>query len=160
MARKRIDELDLVCIAERQRVLMLVALAMIVGLVGQYLLSRSGNQTPALFWTVWGLQIVLAIIGTIAMARLYMALGENPLVAVVIGFLLLVPVIGLLILLAASSQSSTILKLAGARVGLFGVSKPEREKLYPGHCKGCGYPRESLEVLAPCPECGRVPIVW
>ncbi len=160
MARKRIDELDLVRIAERQRMLMFVVLAMILNSVISFTLARTGSPITGGIWLFWGFQVLLAVAGAIVLTRLYMALGENPAVAVVLGVLLVVPVLGLLILIGAGSQSSTILKLAGARVGLMGVSMTERDKLKPNHCKGCGYPRESLEALAPCPECGRTPIVW
>lgn len=160
MARKRIDELDLVHIADRQRTLLFIVLALILNSAISFGLARSGSTPPGGVWLYWGVQATLAVVGAIALTRLNIALGESIGVAVILGFLLVIPVLGMLILIAAGSQSNTILKLAGAKVGLFGVSSSEREKLKPGHCKGCGYPRESLESLAPCPECGRVPIVW
>ncbi len=160
MAFKRIDKLDLVQIADRQRTLLFVALGMLVANVVSITLFVTANQSSSTVLLGWIIQFALALVGVVALVRLSLAMSQSVIVALVSGLLLVLPAFGLLILLAYSNQASMVLNLAGARVGFLGVNASERDKIRPNHCRGCGYAREGIELLAPCPECGREPIIW
>ena len=74
-------------------------------------------------------------------------------------WVILTMLFSILALVLAISSAGTILRLAGAKPGFLGLSGAEIEKLREGNCRGCGYAREGLELLTPCPECRRVPVV-
>ncbi len=160
MATRRIDELDLVQIAIRQRHLIYVVLAMVCVNIASISLFYSGRNSPEFVVLGWVLLISLALVGMVTTVRLSLAMGTSVTVAVASVVILLLPVLGALVLLSFSNQATIILQLAGAKVGMMGVSPAERDKLRKGHCRGCGYNRVGLEVLAECPECGRTPVVW
>jgi succinate-acetate transporter protein len=103
--------------------------------------------------------VSLALIpwAVVAMVLSQIAYGSSP--STIVVFSIVAILVPLLAMIACVSQGSTILRLAGAKVGFVGVSKSEKAKITPGHCRGCGYDRAGLELLQECPECQRVPQV-
>jgi hypothetical protein len=99
--------------------------------------------------------LVVAVLIVVQTVRLAIASGRNPVIAVIAGLFMLVPLLGLVLVASADRRASNILKQNGARVGLLGVSGAEMLKLTQGYCHGCGYPLVGL-VAPVCPECGAV----
>ena len=91
--------------------------------------------------------------------RLMAAMRMSVLTRIVYVVLLFIPLVSFVVLLVISGQATSVLRAAGARVGLMGVPKDDYNRLRPGHCRGCGYDRSGLELLQACPECNRVPRV-
>lgn len=155
---KTIFDLDLVKIGRRQRQVFWCLLAMLLGIAGLVVgIVYSGGVPPTLEIGLNVIWFCLLIVGIVLVVRLQAALGSGVLglIAYAIGTILL----SFIMLLVVFSQASVVLRLAGAKVGLAGVSESELAKLRPGHCRGCGYSRDGLEMLQPCPECTRVPLV-
>ena len=158
MAQKSIFELDLVNIAKWHRRCSMLAALMILIWVFSILISVNSFSLPI------GINIVLGVFlyGGIAVSVVFIiglrrAMGSNILALILYGLIaLLFNVIALLII---ASNAGVILRLAGVKSGFLGVTPDSWDKLRPGHCRGCGYSRESLETLQPCPECTRVPQV-
>lgn len=158
MAQKSIFDLDLVRIAKWHRRCSILAASLIMTLVILILVSLSTPEPPAV------LVISLAVIfyGGIAVSIVFViglrrAMGSNILALIVYGVLALLLHVFLLLIIA--SNAGLIIRLAGVKSGFLGVPLDGRDKLRPGHCRGCGYSRESLEILQECPECNRVPQV-
>jgi len=158
MAQKSIFELDLVRIAKWHRRSSLFAFVVILSWILLTLLSvNSINLPPSVavgilifFWFLVPVSMVLVI-------ALQRSLGSSVLICILYGILTVF--FSLLVLLASASNAGTVLRLAGAKPGFTGLPRDQWDKLRPGHCRGCGYSRESLEILQECPECRRVPQV-
>ena len=90
---------------------------------------------------------------------LMVAMRKNILIIILMTIVMIIPLINLILLLFVNNEATTMLRTKGAKVGFFGVSPDEYPKLHKGNCMGCGYDRSGLELLAPCPECGRIPEV-
>jgi hypothetical protein len=99
--------------------------------------------------------LVIAVLIILQTVRLAIASGRNPTIAAIAGFLMLVPLLGLILVASADSRASNILRKNGARVGFLGVSESEMLKLTLGYCRNCGYPLAGLTADR-CPECGEV----
>ncbi len=155
--RKTIFDLDLEKIAQRHTELLIllgVLLLTIIATVGVMVLGGGTPMLDTLFTVIYWL-LTVAILVVVVRAQL--ALGTG--VAGVVFYAILTLAFSVLIVVVTLGQAGTVLRLAGARIGLLGVSVSERAKLRPGHCRGCGYDRGGLELLQPCPECNRVPQV-
>ena len=158
MAQKTILELDLLAVARNRRHLSLATGCLSIVLVGWLLwFFNTRNPDTIVFIST---QVVLGLLGiwvivSAVLLQISMGIPVPTIVLTAIAAFFLPWLIGI----ALISQSTTILKLAGAKTGLFGLSPSERAKITPGHCRGCGYDRTGLELLQECPECQRVPQV-
>lgn len=158
---------DLREVARRQRAIqyLVLGLLVIVGLgmllpivapVGRGLASRAGMNVVAMLQTA---QVVIwtacGIISAVLVARLTLAMRFNLFSVIAYTLLSLAPCFNVLVLLSASSQASAMLKLAGLKVGLMGVSDEQVLRvLSSNRCHACGYILAPGMVSALCPECG------
>lgn len=101
--------------------------------------------------------VLTAIVSAVLVGFTQHAMGHNILTSVV--WALLSFILSFLVLLSTASTAGMVLKLAGAKIGFMGVSGNDLDRLRPHHCRGCGYSREGIGLLDPCPECTRVPQV-
>ena len=159
MAQKTIFQLDLLSIASARTHASIVAIAIWALFIGLIIASiNSPGFEGSLLSTILSfvmLGLVLWAVVAVVLLQIAMGTGIPTIVLTAIVTLLL----ALLVPLAVISQATTILKLSGAKPGFFGLNQTERDKITPGHCRGCGYNRAGLGLLDPCPECTRVPQV-
>ncbi len=158
MARKSIFELDLVRIARWHRRCSLLLVAMILVWVGMILMMVNSVALPAV--VEFGISVfffVSVVVSVWFVVMQQISMGGNVVSVILYG--LLAVVMSVFALVVVASTGGTILRLAGVKTGFAGVSRDEMDKLRPGHCRGCGYSREGLELLQECPECERVPQV-
>ncbi|MEM9373329.1 MAG: hypothetical protein AAGA55_06775 [Planctomycetota bacterium] len=156
---KTIFDLDLVKIGRRQRSVYWCAVAIVALLFTQIMIAVLAPGAVSGYFLL-GLSLLywlVALAGVVFVVRLQAAMGTGVIGLMVYAIAALL--LTFLVLLAVHSQASTVLRLAGAKVGLNGVSDDELRKLVPGHCRGCGYDRVGLEPLQDCPECSRTPLV-
>lgn len=155
---KTIFDLDLPRIAKSHTELVIVLLVAFMSVVGVLVLAATmgspGGMLGLVFTAYYWLLIAAMVV---VVVRAQLALGAGVLSIVL--YALITVFLSLLAIIACLSQATTVLRLAGAKVGFLGVEASERAKLRPGHCRGCGYDRQGLELLQPCPECNRVPMV-
>lgn len=156
---KTIFDLDLVKIGRRQRPVFWCAVLSIGSFLGQMILpfvgtGQLGENLGLVFGLLW---FAVAIASIVFVVRLQSAMGTSVLMLILYGIITLF--LSFLVCIASYSQASTVLRLAGAKPGFLGVGESELAKLRPGHCRGCGYSRDGLQMLQPCPECTRVPLV-
>jgi succinate-acetate transporter protein len=158
LAQRTIFELDLLAIAKQRAHATAAALTnLIYNIAWIIFLVNASNTAQVSILILWGLSISLTIWAVVSMVMLQIALGANP--GTIVLYAILTLIFSFLALISAISQASTVLKLAGAKLGFIGVSESERAKITPGNCRGCGYDRTGLELLQECPECQRVPQV-
>lgn len=158
MAQKTIFELDLVRIARWQRRSVWLVLVVILTMVGMLLASMNSIAIPEVVSVgVTVLYFVSLVVAVVFVVMLQRACGSSALELIFYGFLTIW--LSFLMVLISTSRAGMILRLAGAKSGFLGVGKDQWDKLRVGHCRGCGYSREGLELLQECPECERVPQV-
>ena len=106
---------EIVQIARRQSALLYCVLARI-------LIVLVGGVLGAL-WPVASLAV--AVCTVVCLVRLRMAMKKSLLLTVILAILLFVPLIGLIILVVNTVAATKILRGAGLKVGLMGVSASE-----------------------------------
>lgn len=159
MSQLRNNEIDLIQVANCHRGLIWLILLSILSMAGIFGLIAF-NQSPGfmIIALVLGVGVfIFQIIALIQTFRLSTAMKTGYILPILLIFGIFIPLLGLIMLLLISNQANTMLKTAGAKIGLMGVPKSEYPKLRKGNCPGCGYSREGLEPLQTCPECGRTP---
>lgn len=156
MRPQRDRQVDLERVADRQRVLLWIILILILSYPLSIVLAAT---YPIGALAVMLVQLLAQLAALIQLLRLFAAMGASIGLRIVYAILMFIPLVNLIVLLVGSTQATGMLRAAGAQVGLLGVAKSEYPKLRGGHCIGCGYDRSGLELLQPCPECGRVPQV-
>ncbi len=158
MAQKTIFELDLVKIAiwhKRCTILTLLVFFIWICLI---LLSANSISVPDVISFLVGVFYFASLIASIVFVIiLNRVCGSSAFEMVAYGIVTVF--LSFLVLIASISRAGTILRLAGVKPGFAGISRDEIDKVRPGHCRGCGYNRDGLELLQECPECTRVPQV-
>ena len=158
MAQKSIFDLDLVRIAKWHRRSSIFAFVLILSWALLILLGMNSINLPRsvdtgiliFYWCLIPVSMVLVV-------ALQRAMGSGIISCILYGILTVL--FSLLVLLAIASNAGTVLKLAGTKPGFTGLPRDQWDKLRKGHCRGCGYCRDGLEILQECPECQRVPQV-
>lgn len=161
--------LDLRAVARHQRHVQYVALVLllvffmsimvpILAPLGTGTAGRIGSSLVSAASFAWS---VISVIGGIAslwfVTRLTLAMKFHVARVVIYALLALAPCMNILVLLSASSQASAMLKLAGLKVGFFGVSDEQILRvLSSNRCTKCGYILVHGERTPRCPECGAV----
>jgi hypothetical protein len=105
-------------VATQQRVLNLCILGCICLMFMDVATRFSGP--PLLYFAISMVYLAVNILAAICIFRLAM-LVYNTGLGIVLGILTLVPILGLLILLAVNGKATRILRAAGIRVGLLGA---------------------------------------
>jgi hypothetical protein len=153
VGKKRVD---LVNVAKSQK-LLLIGLAATIGSYIIPILSAAAQVSGLLeqvmgsvFVVIWLGGVVIVVMGIFRLAR---AVGSNMFWAVCFCIVVFTPIIGLLVMALQSNKATKVLKEAGVKVGLLGVSKEEMKKLVEGVCRQCGYDMRTLAGRT-CPECG------
>jgi hypothetical protein len=152
--------INLVKLARAQRLLLrfvLGAIAIYLGMPFAINLLMPMIPAPAvILWTMALAVLALGIASIVQTVRLEVAAGGNVVVAVLVGILMLVPLLGLILVAIINGRATGILRKHGARVGFLGVTKDEMRKLTIGCCPMCGYPTAGLTnpTTPICPECG------
>lgn len=159
LAGKRVVKLLPLARAQRN---VLVAIAMYFGLIallaaGSAIRQSLGPQTMSgelvryVLIAVSGGTMLLALLRVWQLGR---RLGLSVQTSTMLLILVPVPAIGLFVVFMLLKTSTDALRLAGCKVGLFGVPAAEMHRLIRGACMGCGYDLSGLETRT-CPECGR-----
>ena len=158
MATKTIFELDLVKIAVWHKRCTALALLVFFTWLTFILLSLNSVAVPEVVSFLVGLFYIASLIASVVfVVILNRVCGSSVFEMIAYGIVTIF--LSFLVLIASISRAGTILRLAGVKPGFAGISRDEIEKVRPGHCRGCGYSREGLELLQECPECRRVPQV-
>src|SRR6185369_11965861 len=119
VGRRRVN---LVRLAQAQRLLLRLVLAML-GIYFTMMCYPSlvgGGRWPLGVLAV--LFLIVAVLIVVQTVRLAISSGRNPVVAVIAGLFMLVPLLGLILVASADRRASKLLKQNGAKVGFLGVS--------------------------------------
>ncbi len=158
MAKKSIFELDLVRIAKWHRRSALVVWVLVFTWIGMILTSMNSIAVPEMIsFLVTIVYLLSLVLGMVFVVILQHACGASAIELVFYSLLTLL--LSFLMMIATLSRAGTILTLAGVKPGFVGIKGDDLDRLQPGHCRGCGYSREGIEILQACPECERVPQV-
>ena len=118
---------DICRIAKNQRSILYCILANIIiplAILGAiYLVGGTGSSILGIC------HLVLFIINIVFFVKLRNSLKKNTFITVLLAFLYLVPYLGLFVLITTNVTATTVLELAGLKVGLMGVCPCELEKL-------------------------------
>ncbi len=155
---KTILDLDLLSIARCRKHLTIATSCFFLSIVVYIILLVNSGQAGVAQLLVMNTLIGLLSIWVVVASVLIMISLNSGVFSIVLGAIVAI-FLPWLVGIALISQATTVLKLAGAKSGLLGLSQTERDKITPGHCRGCGYDRTGLELLQECPECRRVPQV-
>lgn len=151
---------DYELVAKRQRSLLIVVLVVLVSNLSPFILPMVlGRQGQIVSLGMMVIYLIALIAGLVISIRLMTAERKHPILIVLLCLGMFIPLINLFVLLHINSEATMLLRARGVKVGLLGAPKSEWPKLRAGHCRGCGYDRSGIEILAQCPECGRVPEV-
>ena len=139
----------------------LIALLLLSILMPRVMLNAFGPAGPmgqaasliddagAIIWLLAGL------IASVQTVFLTVAMRFNVVWVIFYGILALAPCLNILVLLSVSSQATAMLKVAGLRMGLLGVSDEQvMRKLASNRCRQCGYILTEGVATTVCPECG------
>jgi hypothetical protein len=147
--------LDLRAVARVQRLLLRFVLVIAILYVVNVALAMGARRASEWPTLALGAVILCAQIGALVMVvRLLATLRRAIIVRVIYAVLLVVPCLGLLALLSVSDEATRVLKFAGLKVGLMGVSDEQVVRmLAQNRCRACGY-NLAGSATGTCPECG------
>tara|TARA_A100001391_G_scaffold168070_2_gene128531 strand:+ start:50 stop:532 length:483 start_codon:yes stop_codon:yes gene_type:complete len=159
MAIKTLLDMDLPAIARARKHLSIATFCLIAAYIAYIIWSVNvgPNTTELATLAIVAVLFALVIWVVVAVILIQIAMGKG--IFTIILSAIVTVFLSWICGLAFISQASTILKLAGAKSGFFGLSQSEIDKITPGNCRQCGYSREGLPLLQECPECQRVPQV-
>jgi hypothetical protein len=149
----------LVKVARAQRVLIFIVLGLLLTNLGAVAVLASlrtltmGQHWMTVITAMLSLNAALGIAAILQTVRLAVASGTHIAVAIVAGFFLLIPWIGLIVVVFINVYATKLLTTNGVRVRFFGVNAEEMKHLVIGACKSCGYDIRGLP-FPQCPECG------
>ena len=147
----------LVAVALTQRILIaLVMVSLAIQGIATALPDLVPRQGPWSAVVTIGLTIawlVCSLAAIVFTVRLAIVSGGNKIIAFIVAPFMVMPCLGLLLLLRANSMANKVLRDNGAKVGLFGVSPSEFNRLRLNSCQKCGYSTEGIQTGV-CPECG------
>lgn len=155
---KTIFEIDLLAVAKARTHASIAAAVLWVFLIGLIISTFNNAANPSSLMMTMNFVYFGAVIWVLV-ATVLLQVSMGTAIPTIVLTAIVTLVLPMLVPLSVISQSSTVLRLAGAKPGFIGLSQTEKEKITPGHCRGCGYSREGIGLLDPCPECTRVPQV-
>jgi len=159
---KTLFELDLVRIAKWHKRCFVLALVLLMSLILYFVLMANARYiapggADILIIALQLAHILSLITAVVFVIMLQHACGRGVFTIALWAFITLI--LSVVAVASAVSSAGAILRLAGAKPGFAGFPKGEIDKLRDGHCRGCGYSRDGIGLLDPCPECERVPVV-
>jgi hypothetical protein len=145
--------IDLRRVAKEQRRLLCYILAVLATQIAGALLPFP--VPPAVLVLVLLLSAGTLILVITGVVRLQRAMGNALIWQILAALFMLITCVNIVVLLMINRRATNILKRAGLKVGLMGVSDAEVERVLARHiCKGCGYNLMG-NVSGVCPECGK-----
>jgi len=143
--------INLVKLAEAQRQLLWCILARVfVEIAAIGLGNLNSPYAAGAYVLVW---LILIVVTIVFIARMALAFGSHPVLAILGAIAVAIPCAGLIILLILNQRVTSTLQRVNVKVGLMGVSPAEMNKLRLGVCTTCGYDLRGLPSPV-CPECG------
>jgi pheromone shutdown protein TraB len=154
---RTIFEIDLVRLAKWHKACTYTILIIIVFWIAFVIFRFYGRPIPGIEVIATIFYLATILVTSVLSGLTQRAMGHNLFTAIVWALASLL--LSFLVLLSTASTAGMILKLAGAKTGTLGVGKSDLDRLRQNHCRACGYSREGIGLLDPCPECTRVPQV-
>ncbi len=98
--------------------------------------------------------VAVQVFAVVCVLQLQAVLRVGAGTRILTGVLMFAPCVNLLVLLSVNARATHVLKRAGLKVGLFGVSPGQLERVLTAElCSACGY-RLDGNISGACPECG------